>query len=108
MSSLLDLRDDEFEERVLKADRPVLVEFSAPWCGPCRNFAPIVGSVLSGFKGRLRRLRVDTDESVTLPARCDISKIPTLILFRDGEEVARQEGKCDEAQLKAWLDQALQ
>ena len=107
MSALKELRDGEFEARVLAAPEPVLVEFWAAWCGPCRKFAPVVGEVVEAFSGRLRHLRVDTDENVELPATCDVSSIPTLILYARGQEIARFVGKQSAEQLSAGLEEAL-
>lgn len=107
MSSLLDLRDDEFDERVLQAKMPVLVEFWAPWCGPSRKIAPLVGDVMEAYRGQIRVLKVNTDECEALPERCDVSSIPTLILYDEGAEVARFVGKSGAEGLLDGLKKAL-
>lgn len=105
---MIDLRDGEFEERVARSKEPVLVEFGAPWCGPCRKFAPTVGAVVGEFRGRLRFLKVDTDENTRLPQECGVASIPTLILFKDGIEVARFVGRQPADRLREGIAAALQ
>lgn len=93
MHGLMDLRDDEFEERVMQSRRPVVVEFWAPWCGPCRQLAPLVGQLIDEFGDRLRFLKVNTDENPKSPGEYRIDSIPTFLLFHDGVEKARWVGK---------------
>lgn len=107
MSSVLDLRDEEFETRVLKADHPVLLEFWAPWCGPCRKIAPVVGEAIEHFQGRVRLLKVNTDESTELPLRLNVASIPTLILFVDGVERARFVGRSGVEGMQEGVEKAL-
>ena len=99
--------DDTFEELVLDASVPVLVDFWAPWCGPCRMIAPIVEELAAKYEGRAVIAKVNTDENIDLATNLGIMGIPTLILFKDGEEVDRivgfAPGHALEDKLKALL-----
>lgn len=86
------MTDATFEEQVLTSDRPVLVDFWAPWCAPCRLVSPIVEELARDLGERLRVTKVNIDESVGVSARYAVFSIPTLVLFRDGEEVERYVG----------------
>jgi thioredoxin 1 len=100
--------DETFEEMVLKAPVPVLVDFWAPWCGPCRMVAPIVEDLASDYHGRAMVAKINTDENVQVAGRLGIMGIPTLILFKDGKEVDRVVGYAPrrelEDKLRAQLD----
>jgi thioredoxin 1 len=84
--------DDTFEDLVLHASVPVLVDFWAPWCGPCRMIAPIVEELAAKYEGRAVIAKVNTDENVDVATNLGIMGIPTIILFQDGEEVDRVVG----------------
>lgn len=99
--------DDTFEELVLDASVPVLVDFWAPWCGPCRMIAPIVEELAAKYEGRAVIAKVNTDENIDIATNLGIMGIPTVILFRDGEEADRivgfAPGHALEDKLKALL-----
>jgi len=101
--SIINVKDAAFEKTVLKNPLPVIVDFWAPWCGPCKSFAPVIGDIASDFKRSLRVAKVDTDASPALGSRFGIRSIPTIALFRAGAEIARQSGVLPKSVLSAWL-----
>jgi thioredoxin 2 len=96
-----------FAAHVERATLPVLADFWAPWCAPCRMLAPVLERAAAQRATQLRVAKVNTDEQPELAGRFGIRSIPTLILFRDGRELARRSGALDAASLSHWLDRAL-
>jgi len=86
MSKPADVTDATFDTEVLKSDRPVLVDFWAPWCGPCRMVAPLVEELADEYDGKVKFLKLNTDESVNTAAKYGIRSIPTLLMFKGGEK----------------------
>ncbi len=95
--------DDSFDADVLKSGQPVLVDFWAEWCGPCRMIAPILEQVASENTGKLKVVKLNVDENPKTPAQFAIRGIPTLILFKDGKPAATQVGAVHKAQLAAFV-----
>jgi len=99
--------DQSFDADVLKAGTPVLVDYWAEWCGPCKMIAPILDDVARDYGGRVAVAKMNVDENRAVPAKYGIRGIPTLMLFKDGELAATKVGALSKAQLTAFLDQNL-
>lgn len=99
MTEAKPVTDAEFETEVLKSSLPVLVDFWAPWCGPCRMMAPVVDAIAQKNQDKLMVRKMNTDENPMTPAKYNILGIPTLILFKEGREVERLVGYTPEATL---------
>ncbi len=101
------ISDASFESDVLKSDKPVLVDYWAEWCGPCKMIAPILDEVSESYKDRLQIAKMNVDENRDVPAKFGIRGIPTLMLFKDGQVAATKVGAMSKAQLTAFLEQQL-
>ena len=101
---IVHVTDGSFEEDVLKAEDPVLVDYWAEWCGPCKAIAPILGEIAEEYAGRLRIAKLNIDENPSTPPKYGIRGIPTLMLFKDGNVEATKVGALSKSQLAAFLD----
>ena len=103
MSRVTEVTDTEFTTEVLEASQPVLVDYWAEWCGPCRAVGPIVEATADKYADRLKVAKVDVDSNNGTAHRYGIRAIPTLMLFKNGEVVATHTGAVSQGQLDAWL-----
>ena len=106
MSSAKKIGTDDFDREVLKSDTPVLVDFYADWCGPCRAMAPAVDALAEKAAGRYKVVKVDVDPNPDLAVRFEIRSIPSLLIFRDGEVVFHHRGFAAPGKLSAALEEA--
>jgi len=106
MKNIIELNETNFEPEVLRAEGPVLVDFYAPWCGPCKMLAPILENLAGEFGGRVKFARLDVDDAPELAGRYDITGVPTLMLFRDGRVTDRLVGLRSPRTLQAMLEKA--
>ena len=103
----VDLNATNFDRHVGRSDLPVVVDFWAPWCGPCRGMAPTFARAAGELEPAVRLAKVDTESEQQLAARYNIRSIPTLAIFRNGREIARQSGAVDAATLRRWVQSHL-
>ena len=101
------IADQSFEADVLQSGTPVLVDYWAEWCGPCKMIAPILDDVANGYEGKLQVAKMNVDENRDIPAKFGIRGIPTLMLFKDGQLAATKVGALSKAQLTEFIDQQL-
>jgi thioredoxin 1 len=105
--SLLHINDKNFASEVLHSDLPVLVDFWATWCGPCRGISPIVEELAKEFVGKVKVTKLNVDENPSTPSQYGVRGIPTLILFKDGKILDQIVGAVPKARLKAMIEKAL-
>ena len=99
MAAISDVTDSTFEKEVIKSDRPVLVDFWAEWCAPCRALAPVVKEIADEYGDRIRILKMDIDANPTTPARYSVRAVPTLLLFRNGQVADQLVGAVPKARI---------
>ena len=107
MKNIIELTETNFEQEVLKAEGPVMVDFYAPWCGPCKMLAPLLEQLAGEFAGKVKFVKLNVDDVPELSADHEITGVPTLILFRGGNVVDRVVGFPGPRALKVWLDKAV-
>ncbi len=105
--AILELSDAIFDDEVINSDVPVLVDFWAPWCGPCRAVAPIVEEISSAYEGQIKVGKVNVDENPSTTMKFGIRSIPTLLVFKGGEAVEQIIGAVPKGEIEKALDKAL-
>ena len=105
--NVLEFTDANFQSEVLQSDQPVLVDFWAPWCGPCKMLAPTIDEIANDYSGRVRVGKMNTDTSQNVAVQYRVEGIPTVILFKNGQPIDRSVGLAPKSKLAGMLDKAL-
>lgn len=105
MSEVLHINDADFESIVVNSDIPVLLDFWAPWCGPCKIIAPVLDELAPEFAGKVKIVKMNVDDNQTTPAQFGVRSIPTLLLIKNGQVVATQVGALPKTQLANFINQ---
>ena len=103
--NIIHVSDDSFEQEVLQSEMPVLIDYWAEWCGPCKMIAPVLDEVASEYADKIRVAKLNIDENPATPPKYGIRGIPTLMLFKNGEVEATKVGAVSKAQLTAFVDE---
>jgi len=103
-SVIVEVTDQNFDQDVLKSDKPVLVDFWATWCGPCRAIAPIVNELAHEYEGKVKVRKMDVDGNMATPMRYNVRSIPTLLVFKDGQVKDQIVGYVPKEQIQKLLD----
>lgn len=102
---IVHVTDANFEQEVLQSQLPVVLDFWAPWCGPCKMIAPVLDELAPAYAGKVKIVKVNVDENQVTPAQFGVRSIPTLLLFKNGQLVATQVGALPKGQLAAFINQ---
>lgn len=103
----VNITDENFETEVLKAKKPVLVDFWAEWCGPCKQIGPVLEELSVEMSGKVKIVKINVDENPNSPAEMGVRGIPALFLFKNGEVVSNRAGAAPKATLQSWIEESI-
>ncbi len=104
---IINVNDENFEAEVLQSSVPVLVDFWAEWCGPCRAIAPVVDEIANDYQDKVKVCKFNTEEGEKIPAQYGIRSIPTLMIFKNGSQVSVKSGRLTKSELAAFIDTSI-
>jgi len=105
--SSLDISDQDFDKEVLKSDNPVIVDFWAPWCGPCKAMSPVVDEIAGEMGGKLKVVKVNIEDNPNSPTQYGVRGVPTLMVFKGGQVIDTRVGGMSKSQLSEWVESVI-
>ena len=105
--NIVHVTDSSFEEEVLKSDMPVIVDYWAEWCGPCKAIAPVLEEIAGEYQGKIVVAKIDVDDNQQIPQKYVVRGIPTLMIFKDGDVIGTKVGQLSKSQLTAFIDSTI-
>ncbi|MGI4776355.1 MAG: thioredoxin [Janthinobacterium lividum] len=103
----MDITDSSFEHEVLNSELPVLIDFWAEWCAPCKMLTPTINELRENLKGKIKVVKINIDQNPETPSRFGIRSIPTMILFKDGQAIANKTGVLPKSSIEEWINSSL-
>ena len=102
--SVKSIKENEFDSEVINSDKPVLIDFWAEWCGPCKEIAPILDEIADEMKDKIKVVKINIDENPNIPNKYGIQSIPTMIIFKKGEPISTKIGAAIKSEVKTWIE----
>ena len=102
-----EIKDSEFEQKVTNSTEPVLIDFWAEWCGPCKMLSPVIDQLSEEMKGKVKIVKMNIDENPETPSSLGVRSIPTLMIFKDGKQISSKVGAHPKNKLKEWIDSSI-
>ncbi|MBC50457.1 MAG: thioredoxin [Pelagibacteraceae bacterium] len=105
--SVQSIKEDAFEEEVINSSIPVLIDFWAEWCGPCKEIAPILEEISNEMENKIKIIKINIDENPNIPNQYSVQSIPTLIIFKKGQPIATKVGNAIKSELLTWIETSI-
>ena len=105
--SVKSIKENEFESEVIGSDKPVLIDFWAEWCGPCKEIAPILDEIANEMKDKIKVVKINIDENPNIPNKYGVQSIPTMIIFKKGTPISTKIGAAIRSEVKTWIETSI-